>query len=281
MSIRILTDSTSDILPQEAQERGMMVVPLRVTFGEESFQDNVDITHKEFYEKLAGVENLPTTSQPTPEDFLAHFEQVKEQGDTLICILLSGALSGTVQSAQIAKEICGYKEIYVVDSKQAVIGMRTLVDLACVLIEEGKSAQEIVAELESARDRVRLYAMVDTLEYLHKGGRLSSSVAVVGTLLKVKPIITLKDGALEVVGKGMGTKDGLKKMMGLVGEELHSDPRLPVYFGYTYGDGPCGQFREQASEKYGLTNTQTHSVGAVIGAHVGPGATVITYLEQE
>ena len=278
--IRILTDSTSDILPQEAGQRGITVVPLRVNFGQESVRDNVDITHQEFYERLAAAQELPTTSQPTPEDFLPHFEKAREDGDTVICIMLAGSLSGTVQSALIAKDICGYENIYVVDSTQTVIGLRALVDLAMLLAQQGKSAAEIVSELEQARARVRLYAMVDTLEYLHKGGRLSAAVKVVGTLLKVKPLITLKDGALSVVGKAMGVKEGQKALLKLTGEELNNDPRLPVYFGYTCKEAACGQLRALAEEKYGLTHTQTHSVGAVIGTHVGPGATVIAYLEK-
>jgi len=281
MSIRILTDSTSDILPQEARERGIMVVPLQVTFGEESFRDNLDITHREFYEKLAGAQQLPTTSQPTPEQFLPYFEQAKEGGDTLICILLAANLSGTVQSAKIAKELCDYSDIHIVDSTQAIIGLRMLVDLACQLVEQGRSAREIVAELEQAKSRVRLYAMVDTLEYLHKGGRLPASVAVVGTLLKVKPLLTLKDGTLGMIGKGMGTKDALRSLMKIVGEQLNSDPRLPIYFGYTSGEGACGQFRELVEEKFHPRQVQTHSVGAVIGAHVGPGAAVLGFLERE
>ena len=281
MAIRILTDSTSDILPQEAQERGFMLVPLRVNFPDQGYRDNVDITHAEFYEKLAASDKLPTTSQPTPEDFLSCFEQAKEQGDTLICILLSGGLSGTVQSAQIAKELCDYENIYVVDSRQATAGIRVLVDLACQLIQEGKSAQEIVAELEQARERVRLYIMVDTLEYLHKGGRLSGAVNVVGTMLKVKPLIALKDGVLDMVGKGMGTKDAMKGILKLMGEQLNADPRLPVYFVYAGKESNCVQLRAQAEEKYGLTATESHSVGAVLGTHVGPGAAAVAYLEAK
>lgn len=281
MAIRILTDSTSDILPQEAQERGVMVVPLRVNFSEEGYRDSVDITHEEFYAKLAASEKLPTTSQPTPEDFLACFEQAKEQGDTLICILLSGGLSGTVQSAQIAKELCDYENIHIIDSRQATAGIRALVDLAALLIEEGKSAQEIVAELEEARERVRLYIMVDTLEYLHKGGRLPSTVAVVGTMLKVKPIIALKDGVLSMVGKGMGIKDAMKNILKLTGEQLNADPRLPVYFVYTAKENNCVQLRTQAEEKYAIQRGESRSVGAVLGAHVGPGAAAIAYLEQK
>ena len=150
MSVQILTDSTSDILPEEA-------------------------------------ERLPTTSQPTPQDFLAHFEQVQDAGDSLVCVLLASKLSGTFQSAQLAKELSGYDEIYIVDSQQALCGLRMLVDFACVLRDEGLSAREIAEQVESASHRVRLFGIVNTLEYLHKWGRLPASMAVVGTLPKVSP----------------------------------------------------------------------------------------------
>lgn len=280
MAITILTDSTSDILPEEAARRGIGMVSLKVAFGEDIYRDNLDITHGAFYEKLAQAKNLPTTSQPTPDDFLPFFEQARDKGDQVICILLAGKLSGTVQSALIAKDLCGYKEIYVVDSTQAVIGLRALVDLACLLKEEGQTAQEIVTELESARERIRLYAMVDTLEYLHKGGRLSASAAVAGTLLKVKPLLTLKDGELSVLGKAMGVKDAMKRLLSMVGDQPNNDPRLPVYFGYTKSEANCAQLLAQAQEKYRFPRTETHSVGAVIGAHVGPGAIVVAYLEK-
>lgn len=186
MAIRFLTDSTSDILPEEAAQRGIDVVPLKVLFGEESYRDNVDITHQEFFDKLVTSKVFPTTSQPSPADFLPYFERARDQGDTLICLHISAVLSGTMQSAQIAKEMCGYDKIYIIDSKEAIIGLRMLVDLGIYLRDHGSTAEEIVAELESARDRVRLFAVLDTLEYLHKGGRLSTAVTVLGTLLKIR-----------------------------------------------------------------------------------------------
>ena len=280
MAIRFLTDSTADISPAEAKERGIGFVPLTVSFGDEAFRDNIDIDHTAFYEKLTASDVFPKTSQPSPTDFLPFFREAKEAGDSVICLLISASLSGTVQSALLAKEICEYDSIYVIDSLEAIIGLRMLVDLGMILRDEGKSAEEIVAELEDAKHRVRLFAMVDTLEYLHKGGRLSAASAVVGTILKVKPLVTLKEGALEVIGKARGVKDAYRTLLSMAGDTLSLDPRLPVYYGYTRDQSLCEPFKALADEKYGLTGTKMYSVGAVIGAHVGPGAVVMGYLEK-
>lgn len=280
MAIRFLTDSTSDITPEEARARGIFLVPMEVSFGDVSYRDNYDITHEEFYEKLVRAKTLPTTSQPAPADFLPFFEEAKEKGDTLICLLISAALSGTVQSAILAKEICQYESIYIIDSNEAIVGLRMLVDLGFRLLEEGKSAEEIVAELESAKTRVRLFALVDTLEYLHKGGRLSAATAVVGTILKVKPLVTLKNGELAVLGKGRGVKDAIRTLLSLAGDDLHADPRLPVYYGYSRDKSLCEELRAAVEEKYAPKGSPLYSIGAVIGTHVGPGGAVFGYLER-
>lgn len=280
MAIRFLTDSTTDILPQEAAQRGIDVVPLKVLFGETAYRDGIDLDHASFYQMLQSAEKLPTTSQPTPEDFLPYFEQAKTQGDTLICLLLASSLSGTCQSALIARDICEYDQIYVIDSTTTITGLRALVDLGCMLRDQGLSAEAIVAELEQAKSKIRLLAIVDTLEYLHKGGRLPAAVSVVGSLLKVKPIITLKDGALGMIGKGVGVKGSLTSLMNLVGDELNNDPRLPIYYGFTANDELCRQLIGRMEEKFGPHTHELHSVGSVIGTHAGPGAAVIVYLEQ-
>lgn len=281
MAIRFLTDSTADISPDEAARRGIDVVPLKVLFGETAYRDGIDLDHSTFYDMLAEAKQLPTTSQATPEDFLPYFERAKANGDRLICLPIAASLSGTCQSAQIARDMCGYDGVYVVDSTQTVLGLRALIDLACLLRDQGMDAAGIVAEIERARSRVRLLAIVDTLEYLHKGGRLPAAVSIVGGLLKVKPIITLKDGALDVVGKGVGAKGSLSAMMKLLGNSLRSDPRLPVYYGYTADDTLCQKLMEQTETRFGPHRREVCSVGAVIGTHVGPGAAVIVYLEAE
>ena len=281
MSVKILTDSTSDILPQEARSMDITVVPLHVLFGDQSFRDNLDITHEEFYARLTVSKKLPTTTQLTPEAFLPDFQAAKAAGDSLVCVLLASKLSGTLQSAHIAKEMCGYDGIHIVDSGQATVGIRILVDLACLLRQEGRSAGEIVRELERVKSRVRLYAMVDTLEYLHRGGRLPAAVTVVGSLLRVKPLITLRDGRLSVVGKGIGAKAALHELLTLPGDPLPIDSRLPLYYGYTADRTLCDQLMVLANQKFHPRRTLCCSVGAVIGTHVGPGAVVLAYLEQD
>ncbi len=281
MAIRFLTDSTSDLSPAEAAAKGIDLVPLKVIFGETTYLDNVTIRHETFYEKLAASSVMPTTSQPAPADFLPYFEKAKEQGDTLICLHISAALSGTLQSAMLAKNICEYDKIHIIDTESAIAGIRALVDLGLFLRSQGFSAEEIVAELESAKSRIRLLAMVDTLEYLRKGGRLSAASAMVGTILKVKPLLTLRSGALEVVGKARGTKEAYRSLLAMLGDELHADSRVPVYFGYTHKQELCEEFAAQACAKYSLTNTHYYSIGATIGTHVGPGAFAITYIETK
>ncbi len=278
MAIRFLTDSTADILPEEAARRGLAVVPLKVIFGEAAYRDGVDLDHPTFYKMLGEAKALPTTSQPTPDEFLAHFERAKEQGDSLICLLLSSKLSGTVQSARIAADLCGYDQIYIIDSEVAIIVLRALLDLGEKLRDDGKSAPEIVAELERVKKRWRVFGIVDTLDNLHKGGRLPASAAIVGSLLRVKPIICLKDGELSLVSKGIGTKGSLNAMLRLVGDDIHADPRLPVYYGYSGDDTLCNQFIPLMEERFGPHAHETYSIGCVIGTHLGLNCAVVAYL---
>jgi DegV family protein with EDD domain len=280
MGVRIITDSTSDISLEQAKQLGVAIVPLKVIFGEKEYKEGIEITIDGFYEKLVKSDKLPTTSQPSPDDFLSYFNQAKEEGDSVVVILIAGKLSGTLQSATIAKDMADYKEIYIVDSLSAITGLRLLIEHAVKLSKQGKSAAQIAEEIENLKGRIVLLAMVDTLEYLHKGGRLSKSSAIIGSLLKFKPIITLKDGAIGVVGKERGTNKGIAKILETIDEVGVMDQNYPVYFGYTAEDSKTLLLKEKVVEKYALKHSQMYPVGCVVGTHVGPGACVITYIKQ-
>ena len=279
MSVQIITDSTADFRPEDAAHKNIRVVPLKVQFGAEEFPDVLD--HAAFFQKLAQAKELPTTSQASPDDFLPWFRRAKEAGDSVVCLPMASSLSGTCQSALIAKELCGGGDVHVVDSTQTTLGLRLLVDLACRLRDQGLDAAAIASELERAKGRVRLLAIVDTLKYLHKGARLPAAVSIAGELLKVKPLITLRNGELGLVGKGVGARGSLAAMVKLMGERFSYDPRLPVYYGYTADDTLCQGLMEQARTALGPHPCEVYPVGAVIGTHVGPGAAVVVYLERE
>ncbi len=280
MGVRIITDSTSDISAAQAKELGVTIVPLKVIFGNKEYKEGVEISIENFYDKLVKAEKLPTTSQPSPDDFLTSFLEAKEANDSVVVILISGKLSGTVQSAFIAKELAEYEDIHIVDSQITITGLRFLVEHAVKLRDEGKSAKEIAPILEDLKDRIVLLAMVDTLEYLHKGGRLSKSSKVLGSLLKFKPIITLKDGVIAVVGKERGTNKGIAKMIEIIEERGHIDASYPLYYGFTAEDSKTKQLMESVKEHFGFTNSSIHPVGCVVGTHAGPGACVITYISK-
>lgn len=280
MAIRIITDSTSDISLEQAKDMGVTIVPLKVIFSDKEYKEGIEITIDGFYKKLAEAEKLPTTSQPSPDDFLVHFNQAKATGDSVLVMLIAGKLSGTVQSAAIAKEMADYPSIYIVDSLTTIIGLRLLIEHAVKLRDQGQDAESIAQVIESLKEKVVLLAMVDTLEYLHKGGRLSKSAAILGTLLNFKPLIRLKDGALGVLGKERGTNKGIAKLLEIIDEVGAIDQSYPVNFGYTAEDSKTILLKEKVVEKYGLKNSAMYPVGCVIGAHVGPGACIITYIKQ-
>jgi len=280
MAIRIITDSTSDISFTEAEKMGVTVVPLKVLFGENEYREGIEITIDDFYEKLVRAEKLPTTSQPSPDDFREYFQQAKETGDSVIVLLIASKFSGTMQSAMIAKDMVDYEDIHIIDSLTTITGLRLLVEHAVRMREQNKDVKLIVDTINQLKDRIVLLAMVDTLEYLHKGGRLSKSSAILGSLLKFKPIITVKDGAIGVVGKERGTNKGIARILEIIDEVGEMDPAYPVYFGFTGEDSKGLLLMNKVSEKYGLHNTSLYPVGCVVGTHVGPGACVITYIKK-
>lgn len=277
MAIRIITDSAADYSAQELTKRKVTCIPMSVTFGEETYQDGVDLTKEEFYEKLE--EEYPKTSQPSPSAFLDCFEEAKEAGDTVLAILISGALSGTVQSARLARDMAEYANIYIIDSKTVTLGMRILVDRAVRLRNEGVDVLKIVDELEQLKSRIRIYAGLDTLEYLAKGGRLSRSAANIGSLVNIKPVISIRgNGSVELVGKQIGMLCVYRQLVKIVTEETQ-DPDYPIYFVYAKDKRNCVDFMRHL-EKKGmiLDHSKMRNIGPTIGSHIGPGAFGIVFV---
>ena len=282
MAVRIITDSTADFSAADATNLHITTVPLKVVFGKEIYQDGITITHEEFFQKLTQCKDLPTTSQPSPDDFHSIFQQAVDAGDEVVFLSISSGISGTLQSASIARDMLSDgSSIYLIDTLQAAVGLRLLVEYAVRLRDEGMAATEIAAQLEQLKKRVKLYVMVDTLEFLHRGGRLNKTVKVVGTLLHMKPIVSLENGVVKLVGKARGVDGSVTALWKIMEENGPIDARFPLLYGYAGNDKLCSYFKKQNDEKFHLTDSRMYSVGSVIGTHVGPGAFIVSYVQKE
>lgn len=269
--LRILVDSSADYTMQELKERNMELVSLNITFGDESFRDIFDITRDELYDRLINKGEFPKTSQPSPQDFLEIFEDAKEKGDSMVVIALSSALSGTYQSASLAKDMAEYDNIYIVDSLSATYGIRHLGEYACKLRDEGMDAPAIAEALEELKSRIVILAAVDTLEYLCKGGRVSKATAAVGELANIKPLITVnEEGKVHVPGKCLGRNKAIATLIkNICAYEI--DENFPVYSIFAYGEENTEKLEEKLSAA-GINCAERLQIGATIGVHVGPGA---------
>lgn len=279
MSVKIIVDSTVDLAP-ELKDR-FRVVPLAVRFGEEEYQDGVTITPKVFYEKLAASEQLPTTSQPTPVSFEEVYEEVTADGSQAVVITIAATLSGTYQSATIAAEDFSGK-VFVVDSRNASIGAGILAQYALTLAERGMTGEQILEELIRARKQIRLCFLVDTLEYLKKGGRLNAAVAVVGGLLNIKPILQIEaPGEIRMLGTARGMKKAFSTLNDLSAKFGGPDTSRPMLLGYTgVGSENLEKYKEEAGSAWAAGISSTH-IGSAIGVHVGPGAVAFAFFESE
>lgn len=273
--IRLLTDSAADMTANEARERGIELVPLNLSFPDFVYDQATDADFSTFYSLLKQTKGFPKTSQPAPEPFMTAFEAARDAGDTLIAILISGGLSGTLQSAQIAKDTVGYDGIHLIDSRIAIMPQRFLVEWADKLRREGKGVVEIVREIETLKERVVVFGMLDTLTYLQKGGRLSKAAALAGNLLRIKPVITIGDGAIVTAGRGRNFMTLIERF-----EETGYDPAYPVYFGYSYDAEKGKKLMEATLKKHAIARTGIFPIGGVIGAHVGPGGVAISFVKK-
>lgn len=279
MKTRIIVDSTADLTP-EFKSR-VYTVPLTVRFGDNEYIDGVNIDKKSFYEKLIESDELPTTSQATPDAFMKEFEKAKEAGEAVVVITLSSKLSGTYQSAVIAAE--DYDNIYIVDSLSAAIGSGILVERAFELLDSGMEAEEIVNTLNKEKEKIIVIALVDTLEYLKKGGRISKTVAVVGGMLNIKPVVSIDNGVINILGKARGSKMGNNLLVEEIGKAGGVDFSKPVLLGYTgITDALLVKYIEDSKHIWegNLNDIRYEIVGSVIGTHAGPGAIAAAFFKN-
>ena len=279
MKTRIIVDSTADLMPD--YKKRVNIVPLTVNFGDTEYIDGVTIDHKTFYEKLVESDVLPTTSQATPDAFMKEFDKVKEAGESAVVITLASKFSGTYQSAVIAAE--DYDNIYVVDSTSCAMGSGILVELAFRLLDSGMSAEEIAKTLEEEKKKIIIVALVDTLEYLKKGGRVSKTVAFAGTLLNIKPVISVTDGEINMLGKARGSKMGNNLLVEEIKKAGGVDFSKPVLLGYSgISDALLLKYIEDSKHIWegNLDEVRYTTVGSVIGTHAGPGAVVVAFFKK-
>lgn len=275
--IRIITDSASDISQSEAKKLGITVIPLKVRFNNIEYIDDVTITNEEFFNRLVESDELPKTSQLTPFDYTNAFDMV-DKNDKAIVICLSGNLSGTYNSALLAAS--DYPNIYVVDSKNVTIGQRLLVLRALELIKEYNDIEKILNILESEKDNIRLVALLDTLEYLKKGGRISATTAIVGGLLNIKPVLAIEDGKIVSIGKARGSKNGNNKLREKI-EQYHGiDYKKPYAVAYSGLDDSL--LEKYISDSKDLCDKDLPKIliGSVIGTHIGPGAIAVAFFSN-
>ena len=280
MKTRIIVDSTADLSP-EIKAR-VYTVPLTVHFGQEEYLDGVTIDNKTFYEKLIESDVLPTTSQATPDAFIKEFEKVRQAEEAAVVITLASEFSGTHQSAVIAA--ADYENVYVVDSRSAAMGTGILVELAFRLLDEGMSAEEIKQALEKEKEKIIIVALVDTLEYLKRGGRISKTAAFAGGVLNIKPVLSVIDGEIQLLGKARGSKMGNNLLIQEINRVGGIDFSKPVLLGYSgISDALLLKYIEDSRHIWegNLKEIRYTTVGSVIGTHVGPGAVVVAFFKNE
>ena len=279
--IRILTDSASDILPAEAEQLGVTVIPLNVTLEDGTvLRDGVDMTPSAYYEILAGCRKLPTTSQPSPELFENFFLEAAAAEDEVIGIFLSHALSGTYQCAKLAADMANVDNVLFVDSGHVCLSEALLVRLAVQLRDSGKTAGQIAAILEHAKEHLHLVAAIDDLKYLRKGGRLPAAVAVAGGMLGIKPLITIQDGKVAMAGKARGLPGAYVALFKKIEEMGGISPAFPALAGYTVSPREVTPIQTYLRDNLQQEDLLVRQIGCVIGTHAGPGAFGIAFFDK-
>ncbi len=279
MTIKIIVDSTSDIPADLIEKHGIEVVPLTVNIEDKCYLDKIEITSQEFFNKLAESEKLPTTSQASPGAFVEVFEKALEEGHEILGIFISTKFSGTCESARMAKDMVGSDKIHIIDSQTACLGACLLILEAVKLVNKGLDIKEIVKKIEEIKPKVSIYAGVDTLKFLEKGGRLSKGAATVGTLLNIKPILRVKNSSIESIDKVRGKNKVLKWLEDFIDSNVNIENRTVAIY-HSVNEELAISLKNTLEEKYNEKEIFIGEIGSVIGTHVGPNAIAIGYIED-
>lgn len=277
--IHLITDSAADFEPRELEQLNIVCIPLSVRFGDADYQENVNLTKDQFYELLLNSGELPKTSQASPQILMDLFVNARDAGDEAIYFTLSSALSGTYQSACMTRDLAESDRCHVVDSLNATGGQRLILEHAAGLRAEGRTTEEIIAGVEDIRSRIVLFACIDTLEYLYKGGRISQTVYKLGTLANIKPIITVEpDGSIGIPAKAMGMRKGMD-LLCKQAQSRPADPAFPFYVMYTNNRSVAEALAAKlAAAGIPVPDERIIQVGAAIGSHIGPDACGLVYV---
>ena len=279
MKIKILVDSASDINLEEAKKLNIEMIPMEIGFGEDIFLDGVNLSYRQFYEKLIESSEIPKTSLINEFRFDEVFNRLIEEGFEVLCITMSSKLSGTFNAAQKASEKYDGK-VQVVDSLNVCVAERLLVLLALRLIEKNLSLQEIVNELNNKKHNIHLLALLNTLKYLQKGGRISAVKAFAGEIMNIKPVIAIVDGEVKLIGKAMGSKKGNNLLNQLIEKSGGIDFELPYATAYSGLNDDLLQ-KYLIDSKFIWENhtdkVPTYNIGSTIGTHAGPGAIAVAF----
>lgn len=264
----------------EARQKNIKIVYFVTTFNEESYDPQSDQDFSRFYMRLGQTKSLPTTSQPSPASYLEVFETIKQAGDEAIVITISSGLSGSIQSAQLAKTMADYEPIDIVDSETAIMAQRILVDRAVELRRQGMNRAAITADLQNYRRRIMVFGALDTLKYLRKGGRIPMSLALIGEMINIKPLIIEKDKKLQMLGMSRSTKGAYKAMLDKIKSET-IDLRGPIHFGYTSNLEKGREFMAYVQDSLHFMDADLVAIGPTIGTHVGANGVAIAFVRDQ
>ncbi len=280
MAVQIITDSSADLSVLEQKEFDVEVLPLKIIFDMDEYLSGVTLSSAEFYDKLAVAAKIPTTSQPTIPEMTDAFEKHLNNGDEVVCVFISGRMSGTVQNAMVTRQQLEAEDrVHIVDSETVTFALGALVLEAVRLRDKGLPAKEIAGELDILKTKSRLYAMVDTLKYLQMGGRISGTQAIVGGILGIKPIITITDGLVENIGKERGKHKAFETVLKKA-RAAGIDHTRTKYVAHSNSPEMLAAFKDYAIENAPDINIEGFArcdIGSTVGVHIGPGAVGVAF----